>query len=110
MFQSDHSPDLPAGTLLAELGIDPAAVREAIEDERAMRCPVRPAVYPEHGFASLYPEPAAGRVRRGGAGPALGPGVVAPPGVTEVEASLEKVSGRGFGRVSRPPVARNPSS
>ena len=60
MFQSDHSPDLPAGSLLAELGIDPAAVREAIEDERAMRCPVRPAVYPEHGFASLYPEPAAG--------------------------------------------------
>ncbi len=59
MFQSDHSPDLPAGTLLAELGIDPAAVREAIEDERAIRCPVRPAVYPEHGFASLAPEPAA---------------------------------------------------
>ena len=60
MFQSDHSPDLPAGTLLAELGIDPAAVREALEDERAMRCPERPAVWPEHGFASLAPEPAAG--------------------------------------------------
>ena len=60
MFQSDHSPDLPAGTLLAELGIDPAAVREAIEDERAMRCPERPAVYPEHSFARLAPEPAAG--------------------------------------------------
>ena len=36
MFQSDHSPDLPAGSLLlAELGIDPAAVREAIEDARS---------------------------------------------------------------------------
>ena len=41
-------------------GIDPAAVREAIEDERAMRCPERPAVYPARSFASLVPEPAAG--------------------------------------------------
>ena len=61
MFQSDHSPDLPAGSLLlAELGIDPAAVREAIEDVRSMSCPERPAVYPEHSFAGLVPEPAAG--------------------------------------------------
>ena len=61
MFLSDHSPDLPAGTLLlAELGIDPAAVREAIEDERAMRCPERPAAWPEPGFAGLFPEPAVG--------------------------------------------------
>ena len=60
MFLSDHSPDLTGGSLLAELGIAPAAVREAIEDERAMRCPERPAVYPEHGFAGLFPEPAAG--------------------------------------------------
>ena len=59
MFQSDHSPDLPAG-VIAELGIDPAAVREAIEDARARRCPDRPAVYPEHSFARLVPEPAAG--------------------------------------------------
>ena len=61
MFQSDHSPDIPAdGLLLAELGIDPAAVREAIEDDRTIRCPERPAAYPEHGFAGLVPEPAAG--------------------------------------------------
>ena len=60
MFLSDHSPDLPVGSLLAELGIDPAAVREAIEDARAMRCPERPAVYPEHGFAGLFPELPAG--------------------------------------------------
>ena len=60
MFQCDHSPDLPAdGLLLAELGIDPAAVREAIEDDRAIRCPERPAAYPEHRFAGLIPEPAA---------------------------------------------------
>ena len=60
MFQSDHSPDLPAGSLLlAELGIDPAAVREAIEDARAMRCPERPAVCSERSFARLAPEPAA---------------------------------------------------
>ena len=61
MFQSDHSPDLPAGSLLlAELGIDPAALREAVEDARAMRCPERPAVYPEHSFARLVPDAAAG--------------------------------------------------
>ena len=60
MFQSDHSPDLPAGSLLADLGIDPAAVHEAIEDERAIRCPERPAAYPERSFAGFVPEPAAG--------------------------------------------------
>ena len=59
MFQSDHSPDLHAG-IVAALGIDPAAVRETIEDARAMRCPERPAVYPAHSFARLVPEPAAG--------------------------------------------------
>ena len=59
MFQSDHSPDLPAG-VIAALGIDPAAVREAIEDARAMRCPERPAVYPERSFAGLVPEAAGG--------------------------------------------------
>ena len=60
MFQSDHSPDLPDGSLLlADLGIDPTAVREAIEDDRAVRCPERPAAYPEHGFAGLVPDPAA---------------------------------------------------
>ena len=59
MFQSDHSPDLPAG-IIAELGIDPAAVRETIEHDRTMRCPERPAVHPERSFAGLVPEPAAG--------------------------------------------------
>ena len=59
MFQSDHSPDLSAG-VIAELGIDPAAVREAIEDARVRRCPDRPAVYPARSFARLVPEPAAG--------------------------------------------------
>ncbi len=61
MFQFDHSPDIPAGSdLLAEMGIDPAAVHEAIEDDRAIRCPERPAAYPERSFARLAPEPAAG--------------------------------------------------
>jgi len=59
MFQFDHSPDIPAGSdLLAEVGIDPAAVREAIEDERTIRCPERPAANPKRGFAGLVPEPA----------------------------------------------------
>ena len=59
MFQFDHSPDFPDGSLLTEIGIDPAAVREAIEDDRRVRCPERPAAYPERGFARLIPDPAA---------------------------------------------------
>ena len=49
MFQSDHSPDLPDGNLLSEIGID----------ARIVRCPERPATYPERGFARLVPDPAA---------------------------------------------------
>ncbi len=48
------------GDLLRELGVDRHTVREIAEDERAIRCPERGAVYPAHGFASLYPEPAFG--------------------------------------------------
>ena len=59
MFQSNHFPDIPASSdLLAELGVDRHTVREAIEDERAIRCPERPAAYPERSFARLVPEPA----------------------------------------------------
>ena len=61
MFLSDHSLDLPtSGSLLAECGIDPAAVREVIEHDRASRCPERGAEFPAYGFASLAPEPAFG--------------------------------------------------
>ena len=59
MFQFDHSPDFPDSSSLTEIGIDPAAVREAIEDDRMIRCPERPAAYPERGFAGLVPDPAA---------------------------------------------------
>ena len=48
------------GDLLRELGVDRHTVRELAEDERAIRCPDRGAVFPEYGFASLYPEPALG--------------------------------------------------
>ena len=59
MFRPHHDFGAPCGPdLFAELGIDPAAVRETIEDDRAIRCPERAAVYPAHGFASLSPEPA----------------------------------------------------
>ncbi|MDE0049129.1 MAG: hypothetical protein OXO52_05025 [Rhodospirillales bacterium] len=59
MFRPDTSLDLPIGSdLLAEIGVDRRTVREIAEDERAIRCPDRGAVYPEHGFASLYPDPA----------------------------------------------------
>ncbi len=59
MFRPDTSLDLPTGSdLLAELGVDRRTVREIAEDERAIRCPELGAVFPEHGFASLYPDPA----------------------------------------------------
>ncbi len=57
MFRPDHSFNLPTGDLLAELGIDPLTVREVIDDDRAIRCPDRAAVFPAYGFASLTPEP-----------------------------------------------------
>ena len=61
MFRPDTSPDLPIGSdLLREIGVDRHTVREIAEDERAIRCPERGAVYPDHGFAGLYPEPAFG--------------------------------------------------
>ena len=63
MFHSDTSLDLPTGgALLAECGIDPAAVREVIEHDRAIRCPERGTVYPAYGFASLSPESPFGMV------------------------------------------------
>ena len=65
MFRRDTSLDLPTGSdLLAELGVDRRTVREIAEDERAIRCPDRGAVYPAYGFASLYPEPAFGHALR----------------------------------------------
>ena len=78
MYLSDHSPDLPAG-IVAELGIDPSAVREAIEDARAMRCPERPAVYPKYGFASLVPEPAAGGLGEAAPSEPWDPAAALPP-------------------------------
>ena len=61
MFHPDTSLDLPLGCdLLAEIGVDRRTVREIADDERAIRCPECGAVYPKHGFASLYPDPAFG--------------------------------------------------
>ena len=58
MFRPVTSLDLPIGdSLLAELGVDRRTVREIAEDDRAMRCPDRGAIYPDNGFASLYAEP-----------------------------------------------------
>ena len=61
MFRRDTSLDHPTGCdLLAEIGVDRRTVHEIAEDERAIRCPHQGAVYPEYGFASLFPEPAFG--------------------------------------------------
>ncbi len=59
MFDPDTSQDLLNDSdLMAEVGIDRHTVRELADDDRAIRCPDRGAVYPAYGFASLSPEPA----------------------------------------------------
>ncbi len=80
MFRPHHDFGAPCGPdLFAELGIDPAAVRETIEDDRAIRCPERAAFYPEYGFASLSPEPAFGHALHEPAPPDRCPGQASEP-------------------------------
>ncbi len=56
MFIPDFHLDAPTGgDLVAELGLDPRSISEVIEDDRAMRCPDRGAVFPERRFADLFP-------------------------------------------------------
>ena len=56
MFLPDYRSDIPTGgELLAEIGLDPQAIRETIEDDRAMRCPDRAVSLPERRFANLVP-------------------------------------------------------
>ena len=79
MFDPDTSLDLlNDNDLLQEVGIDRHTVRELAEDERAIRCPERGAVYPAYGFASLSPEPATGTALRDAA-PAEPRDPVSPP-------------------------------
>lgn len=51
-------PDLPitGEQALAELGIDPRAVHDVIEDDRARRCPDRETVHPPRRFTDLHSE------------------------------------------------------
>ena len=59
MFLSSFDFNAPAaGDMLAEIGIRPAAVRDVIAEDRALRCPDRDAVFPERRIADLYPVPA----------------------------------------------------
>ena len=52
MFHPDFHFGAPTGNqLLAEIGIRPDTVREVVEDERAIRCPDRGAVFPAWRFA-----------------------------------------------------------
>ena len=53
MFDPDIQFEIPTGGLLAEIGIDPAAVSEVIAHDRAMRCPDKDQVLPECGSAFL---------------------------------------------------------
>ena len=58
MFHPEFRFPAPTGgDLLREIGVDRHTVREVIDDDRAMRCPDRDAVFPAYGFASLAPEP-----------------------------------------------------
>lgn len=60
MYDFDHDTGTVTGRqMLTEIGIDPRTIREVIEDDRMIRCPERPAAYPERGFAGLVPDPAA---------------------------------------------------
>ncbi len=79
MFLSDHSLEPGSSDLLAELGIDPLTVREAIEHDRAMRCPDRDAVFSAYGFASLAPEPPFGHTLHEAAPPDRCPGQALEP-------------------------------
>ena len=43
-FDTDHDVITPSGgALLAEIGLDPRTVRDALADDRARRCPDREA-------------------------------------------------------------------
>ena len=58
-FDTGFDADTPlAGDMLAEIGVHPATVREAIAEDRALGCPDRDAVFPERRLADLYPAPA----------------------------------------------------
>ena len=58
MFNPHFRLNVPrGGDLLTELGIDPVIVSGLAEDDRAIRCPDRGAVFPERSFASFVPEP-----------------------------------------------------
>ena len=49
MFDPGIHLDIPAGDLLAEIGLDPHAVSEVIADDRGTRSPDRDQVLPDRG-------------------------------------------------------------
>ena len=54
MFDPYSETGIPSTSeLLAEIGIDPAVIQEVIEDDRAVRCPDRDAVFPDRTIADL---------------------------------------------------------
>ena len=92
MFNPDFHLDVPTGgDLLAEIGLDPRAISEVIEDDRSMRCPDRGAVFPERRSRTSSRQRPHGR-RRG------------------VEEGFRRMNGRGPGGENPVPDVRNPSS
>ena len=54
MFDPYSESDIPSTCeLLAEIGIDPHAVQQVIEDDRAMRCPDRDPALPDRTVTIL---------------------------------------------------------
>ena len=54
MFDPYSESDIPStNELLTEIGIDPHAVQQVIEDDRAMRCPDRDPALPGRTVATL---------------------------------------------------------
>ena len=54
MYLFDHDPMTPAGgALIAELGLNVHAVRDALADDRSRRCPDRTVLFPARRFADL---------------------------------------------------------
>ena len=56
MFRIDPDFPLTGEQVLAELGLDPRALRDAIEDDRTRRCPDRETAYPQRRISDLDPE------------------------------------------------------
>ena len=59
MFRTDYDFEeaLTGSDVLAEIGLDPRAIQDVIDDDRARRCPDRDTVLPPRRIADFTTEP-----------------------------------------------------